>query len=289
MVSLNRVTLLGYLTETPQVRQIANGTSVTDLNIKTIEQITKEDGTPLIVSGYHSVNVWRRLAEIVGDYCRAGSPVYISGRLKTDSWETEDGQKRYKTKIIADDIILLESQKNTESLPESSPLFGCVNMAEVVGNVTKEPELRQTSNGQHVATIRIATNRRWQDRNSGEQKEETEYHAIVVWGELAKEAAERIKTGAKIYARGRLQTRSWETPDGEKRYSTEIVAEKVVLPGGKNEELAASAGSQGGASPSYSAPTQSTGTGGSRKPEEGIPDIPEIKYESDIKPEDLPF
>lgn len=286
MVSLNRITIIGYLTETPQVRQIANGTSVTDLNIKTIENITKEDGSPITISTYHNVNAWRRLAEIAGDYCRAGSPIYICGRVKTDSWETEDGQKRYKTKIIADDLILLESQKNTESLSEDSLLFGCVNTGEILGNVTKEPELRQTTNGQHVATIRVATNRRWQDRNSGEQREETEYHAIVVWGELAKESAERIKTGAKLYARGRMQTRSWETPDGEKRYSTELVADKIVLPGGKNEELAVSAPVQTGNAEASPSPKKSTGE---ENPDAKIPEIPEIKYESDIKPEDLPF
>jgi len=284
MYALNTVNLIGHLTENPEVRQIGNGTSVVDLNIKTIEKITKEDGSEIILSAFHTVTVWRRMAEIVGDYCRAGSQIFIKGRLKTDSWEDDAGRKKYKTKIIADDVILLDSRKEITPVAENSPIGGGLNEAEVLGNLTKKPELRQTASGQFVANFSVATNRKWTDRNTSEQKEETEFHNGVAWGALAQEMAEKMNTGQKVFVRGRVQTRSWDTPDGEKRYTTEIIAEKVVACGAKNPEFSgenpAPAASQ---NPAPKSPAENPAA------TEKEPDLPTIQYESDIKPEDLPF
>lgn len=280
MYSLNRIQIIGHLTENPEIRQLANGSSVTDINLKTVSKVKKEDGSDLILSSYHTVTVWRRLAEIVGDYCRAGSQVYVSGRIKTESWDGENGQKRYKTKIIAEDLILLDGKKEIAALPESSPIAGGLNQAEILGNLTRDPEVRQTGTGQSVANIGIATNRRWQDKTSGEQKEETEFHSVVCWSNLAQEIGERMKTGDKIYVRGRLQTRSWDAPDGDKRYTTEIIADQVLQLGAKNAEFVGATSGGDVAKPQQIKDdiTQEMPT-----------DIPEIKYESDIKPEDLPF
>lgn len=293
MYSLNRVQLLGHLTETPQLRQLPNGTAVSDLNIKTVSRVRKEDGTTVFLSSYHTVTAWRRLAEIVCDFCRAGSQVYVAGRVKTENWEGENGQKRYKTKVIAEDIILLDSKKEMEQLSENSPVAGGLNQAEALGNLTRAPEIRQTTTGQQVVNLSIATNRRWQDRVSGEQKEETEFHSVVAWGELANEIGDKMKSGDKAFVRGRLQTRSWDTPDGEKRYATEIVADQVLLLGARNEELAAGEGQPRAAAgePRESAAMASAAVASSHDgiDSDPIPDLPEIKYESDIKPEDLPF
>ncbi len=278
MYSLNHIQIIGHLTENPEVRQLGNGTSVCDINIKSVGKVVKENGEEAILSSYHTVTVWRKLAEIVGDYCRAGSQIYVSGRIKTESWEGDNGQKRYKTKVIADEIILLDSKKEVAMLPESSAIAGGLNQAEVLGNLTREPEIRQTTSGQTVANLGIATNRRWQDRTTNEQKEETEFHTVVAWGALAQEIADKMKTGEKIYVRGRLQTRSWETPDGEKRYATEITADHVLQLGAKNLEFA------DGAAPV----AKFKNTDQDDQPAPAV-DIPEIKYESDIKPEDLPF
>jgi single-strand DNA-binding protein len=286
MYSLNRIHLIGYLTEKPEVRQLSNGTSVADLNIKCVEKIKKSDGSSLVLSSYHTVTVWRRMAEIVGDYCQAGSQIFIAGRIKTDSWEA-DGQKRYKTKVIADDLILLDSRKEMAPLDEASPVFGGVNQVEVLGNLTREPELRQTTSGQNVANFAIATSRKWQDKNTGDMKEETEFHSVVAWGDIGKEATEKMKTGQKVYVRGRLQTRSWDTPDGEKRFITEIIADQVLSLGMKSQEFVGnvhpSLQKENISSESSSSPVVKSSS------EEKEPELPTIKYESDIKPEDLPF
>lgn len=290
MYALNRIQIIGHLTEKPELRQLPNGTSVTDLNVKITENITKDDGSPVVLISYHTITLWRRMAEIACDYCTAGSQVYVAGRVKTDSWEAE-GQKRYKTKVVADDLILLDSRKEVSPLSENALLSGGLNQSEILGNATRDPELRQTTNGQNVVNFNVATNRKWQDRTTGESKEETEYHAVVAWGDLAKEVSESIKSGQKVYIRGRLQTRSWETPEGEKRYTTETIADQVLLLGAKNAELAAGTSSNGTESmATRSAPNkEATPVKKTEGTKDQDADLPTIKYESDIKPEDLPF
>lgn len=103
-----------------------------------------------------------------------------------------------------------------------------LNRAQVIGNITRDPELRYTPNGQAVTSFSVATNRRWKNQASGEFQESTEYHDVVAWGKAAEFVANYLKKGNKIYVDGRLQTRSWETPDGVKQRRTEIVAENFV-------------------------------------------------------------
>jgi len=97
-----------------------------------------------------------------------------------------------------------------------------LNKVMIIGNLTRDPEVRQTTVGQMVATFSVATNRFWKDTN-GNQNEETEYHDVVAWGKLAEICQSYLKTGTAIYIEGRLKTRSWEGQDGNKRYKTEII------------------------------------------------------------------
>jgi len=99
------------------------------------------------------------------------------------------------------------------------------NQAIVMGNLTRDPELRSTPSGQQVASFAVATNRTWMDQ-SGERKEAVEYHEIVAWGKLGELAAQYLSKGRKVMVVGRLQTQSWEK-DGVKRQRTEIVASDV--------------------------------------------------------------
>lgn len=99
----------------------------------------------------------------------------------------------------------------------------------LIGNLTRDPELRYTPNGTAVCSFGLATNRSWASGDEGERKEETEFHRIVTWNKLAELCSQLLSKGRKVYVEGRLQTRSWETPDGEKRQATEIVAEDMVV------------------------------------------------------------
>jgi len=103
-----------------------------------------------------------------------------------------------------------------------------LNRAQIIGNLTRDPELRQTSGGQNVTSFGVATNRVWKDA-SGAKQEETEFHNIVAWGRLAEICAQYLGKGRKVFVEGRLRTRDWEGQDGQKRRTTEIIAENMVM------------------------------------------------------------
>ena len=107
---------------------------------------------------------------------------------------------------------------------------GSVNKAIVLGNLGQDPDVRSTSSGQMVANFSLATNRSWTDRN-GQRQEQTEWHKIVAWAKLAEIIEQYLKKGDQVYIEGRLQTRSWEDKSGEKRDTTEIVAQEMVMLG----------------------------------------------------------
>ena len=107
-----------------------------------------------------------------------------------------------------------------------------VNKVILVGNLGADPELRYTSGGQPVADIRLATSRRWQGKD-GSQQEDTQWHRVVVWGKQAEAAKEYLSKGRQAFVEGRLQTRSWEDRDGNKRYTTEVVAQQVLALGNR--------------------------------------------------------
>ena len=101
-----------------------------------------------------------------------------------------------------------------------------VNKVIIIGNLGKDPELRHTPQGQAVATFSVATSENWTDK-TGQKQERTEWHRIVVWGKLAELCGRYLGKGRKAYIEGRLQTRAWDDKEGQKRYTTEIVANTV--------------------------------------------------------------
>ncbi|MBT7553215.1 single-stranded DNA-binding protein [bacterium] len=103
-----------------------------------------------------------------------------------------------------------------------------LNKAMVIGNIVRDPEMRTTPSGQNVTSFSIATNLVWKDQ-SGQKQEKVEFHNLVAWRRLAEIAGQYLKKGSKVYAEGRLQTRSWDDPNGVKRYRTEIVVENMIM------------------------------------------------------------
>jgi single-strand DNA-binding protein len=102
-----------------------------------------------------------------------------------------------------------------------------LNKAMIIGNLGRDPEMRYTPNGQAVTQFTVAVNRNYKDA-SGEWKEETEWFRVVCWGPLAERTAEYFRKGRKVYVEGRLQTRNWEGQDGQKHYTTELIASTVT-------------------------------------------------------------
>ena len=284
MYALNRSKFIGYVTEKPELRTIPSGMEVCDVNIRVISKVTKEDGSSFNSTSFHTATFWGGIAKTVGSYTDAGSQIYIEGRLKTDSWQGDDGKARYKTKIIAEDLILLSRRDGDYPALQSSVVGTGLNEVELIGNITKDIELRETTAGQSVASTSVATNRKWKNRQTNEFQEETEFHNIVLWGDLAQEAVKIVSKGSKVYIKGRLQNRSWETPEGEKRYTTEVIVESIAALG-HEAPVSMNSDSSSSTPVASSAPVAKT----EESTSDAVADLPTISYESDIKPEDLPF
>lgn len=105
-----------------------------------------------------------------------------------------------------------------------------LNKAQVIGNLGSEPEIRSTSSGTKVATLSVATNRSWEDRD-GNERQDTNWHRVVLWDRLAEVAQEYLSKGDRVYVEGRIQYRSWEGDDGETHYATEIVGRRLLMLG----------------------------------------------------------
>ncbi len=141
--------------------------------------------------------------------------------------------------------------------------MGSVNKVILIGNLGADPELKYTPSNRPVANLRIATNEVFKDKG-GQRQERTEWHRVNVWGDQAESCSKYLAKGRSVYVEGRLQTRSWDDKSGEKRYSTEIVADRVVFLGGGNGE--AGRGDAGGAKGAPSSPAN--------EPPPGDDDIP---------------
>jgi single-strand DNA-binding protein len=140
--------------------------------------------------------------------------------------------------------------------------MGSVNKVILVGNLGRDAELRYTPGGAAVATLNLATTEVWNDKG-GQRQEKTEWHRIVLWGKQAESLQEYLTKGKQIYVEGRLQTRQWDDKDGNKRYTTEIKADRITLLGGGGGGRGASM-DRGGAATSHA--------GGDEPPIEPITD-----------------
>ncbi|TCU13048.1 single-stranded DNA-binding protein [Rhizobium sullae] len=153
-------------------------------------------------------------------------------------------------------------------------MAGSVNKVILIGNVGADPEIRRTQDGRPIANLRIATSETWRDRNSGERREKTEWHTVVVFNEgLCKVVEQYVKKGAKLYIEGQLQTRKWQDQQGQDRYSTEVVLQGfnstlTMLDGRGEGGGASSSGGRGSSSDfgggsnsgdDYGAPSQPSG------------------------------
>jgi single-strand DNA-binding protein len=149
-----------------------------------------------------------------------------------------------------------------------------LNKAIVIGNITRDPEIKALPSGIKVATFSVATNRVWKDKN-GQKQENVDYHNVVVFGRQAEVVGQYMKKGSSILVEGRMQTRSWDDAAGVKKYRTEIVADRIQF-----GPRAAGANGSG-----YSAPA-----GGGAAPEDDKKAMDTIEYpEEEINPEDIPF
>jgi single-strand DNA-binding protein len=121
-----------------------------------------------------------------------------------------------------------------------------VNKVILIGNLGSDPELRRTQSGQAVATFRLATNESWADRD-GNRQERTEWHRIVAWARLAEIVDQYMKKGRQVFVEGRIQTRQWQDQQGQTRYTTEIVAQNIMMLGSRGDADADAGAGRGAA------------------------------------------
>jgi len=166
-----------------------------------------------------------------------------------------------------------------------------LNKAMIIGRLTNDPQMRSTQTGQNVTSFSLATNRKWNDKNTGQQREDSQFHNIVAWGKLAEICNQYLKKGSQVYIEGRLQTQSWDDQaTGQKKYRTEIVAENMIMLGSKGDN------SGGGNNFQQQNQNQNQNNAAPQnQPSNDIPateEIPTINVDDekdDIKIEDIPF
>lgn len=150
-----------------------------------------------------------------------------------------------------------------------------VNKVILVGNLGKDPEVRYMPSGGAVANVTIATTDQWKDKQTGEQREKTEWHNVVFYQRLAEIVGEYLKKGSQVYVEGRLQTRKWQDKNGNDRYTTEIIANEMQMLGGRGGGSASFGGGQAASSAGgASAAPAAAGSSGGRADEGFDDDIP---------------
>lgn len=169
-----------------------------------------------------------------------------------------------------------------------------LNKVQLIGNLTRDPELRYTPTGAAVCTIGIATNRYW-TTESGEKKEETEFHRVVAWNKLAELCSQLLTKGRKVYVEGRLRTNTWTAQDGTQRSSTEVVIDDMILLDSRRPGVVAEAAPEseaapadtGVVSPAGSVTTVAQPAVTKKKSDQKKDDTG--KPEETINPDDIPF
>ena len=146
--------------------------------------------------------------------------------------------------------------------------MGSVNKVILIGNLGADPELKYTPSNRPVCNLSVATNEVFKDK-TGQRQERVEWHRVTVWGDQAENCSKYLAKGRTVYVEGRLQTRSWDDKDGKKRYSTDIVADRVVFLSTGGAEGGARRGGAGGGRPSWGEEGPSSGPpgGGAAEPE----------------------
>ena len=152
-----------------------------------------------------------------------------------------------------------------------------LNRVSLIGRLTSDPETRVTPSGQTVCNFRLATNRVWTDKNTGQKQEKTEFHNIVLWQRLAEIASQYLQKGSLVLVEGRLETRTWQDSSGNKHYRTEIIAENIQL------------GPKAATSSTSQTPLNKQGENSKKTAPGADEDIPIIEDNEEVDINDIPF
>lgn len=227
---LNNVYLIGTLVQAPEMRYTPGGLAILELNLAGNDHVIGDDGAPRELAWYHRATVFGAQAEIMANQLQEGTPVLVDGRLNYRNWETPEGQKRSALDINASrvDVLTFGARTGETTVIDARGqhrLKDALNQVIIVGNLTRDAELRYTPSGAAVSRFGVAVNERFRSR-SGEDQERTHFVDVTAWRELA-EATGELKRGDGVFVIGRLVNDSWTDKEGNKRFSTKLEAQRV--------------------------------------------------------------
>lgn len=227
---LNHVYLVGTLTQPPELRYTPSGLAILELNMAGNDRVVGDDGQGRDLAWYHRVTLFGSQAESLVNQLEMGTPLFVEGRLNYRSWETPDNQKRASLDVQATRVEVIgfggRGADATVTDARGQPrLRHALNLVQLIGNLTRDAELRYTPNGSAVTRFSLAVNERYRDR-SGTDQERTHYVDVNVWRELGESSATLVK-GDPVFVIGRLVNDSWTDKEGNKRYTTRIEGSRV--------------------------------------------------------------
>lgn len=215
----------------PELRQIPSGTSVTEVNLLTKRSWIGPQGEEQSSKCWVDVTFWGRQAETVCQYFDEGKPMFVDGRLVYSEWQTQEGQKRNKVQMTADNFQFIsppsgQAGPGSGSAEDGIPYF---NKVFLMGNITWEPELRYVRDDRAVLKLGLATTRNWTD-GGGQKQEETAFIDIDFWGKPAEEVSRLYKKGTPLFVEGYLVLDTWDDKEtGEKRRKLKVTGENFRL------------------------------------------------------------
>ncbi len=237
---LNSIFLVGTLTQQADLRYTPGGLAILELNLAGSDLVIGDDNESRELAWYHRATLFGAQAETMANQLEEpGTPVLVEGRLNYRSWETPEGQRRTSLDINANRVEVLSISNRGEDATiidarGQARLRNALNQVMIVGNLTRDAELRHTPSGHAVNRFSVAVNERFRDR-SGTDQERTHYVDVNVWRELATACADLSK-GDPVFVIGRLVNDSWTDREGNKRYTTRIEGQRVEFltrgPGG---------------------------------------------------------
>jgi single-strand DNA-binding protein len=224
---MNNVILIGTLAREPELRYTPSGVAVYEATIAGEDHIAGQDGKQRQLPWYHRISILGKPAEWQAERnLQAGDPVMVEGSLDYSSWDAPEGGKRSAVRVKALRVESLATQpETTQDAGGGVRMSGGMNQVTVVGNLTREPDLRYTPAGDAVLGLSMAVNETWNDRQ-GQKQEKVHWLDATLWRDLA-ESAKDLKKGDPVLITGRLTNESWTDKEGNKRSSTKIEATRV--------------------------------------------------------------
>ncbi|WP_221090068.1 single-stranded DNA-binding protein [Deinococcus aquaedulcis] len=224
---MNHVYLIGALARDPELRYTPSGTAVFEATVAGEDHIVGNDGRERKLPWYHRVSILGKPAEWQAERnLKGGDAVMVEGSLEYSQWEAPEGGKRSMVRVKALRMEQLGTQPELVQDAGGGVRMGSgMNEVVLIGNVTRDPELRYTPAGDAVLGLGLAVNETWNDRQ-GQKQEKTHWIDVTLWRELA-ESMKDLRKGDPVLVRGRLVNEAWTDRDGNKRNSTKVEATRV--------------------------------------------------------------